>query len=187
MVDWGKIKDDVERQITTLHEELGWFNDEELSNTPRRIVEFYKEWAKNNDVVYTTFSIAQESMIVLKSIDYYSLCAHHLLPFFGKVDIAYLPYPKGKIVGVSKLARAVVKIASKPQTQEYMTSQIAEELWRELSPAFLLVKVEGQHLCMMMRGIKQHQSLMRTESMKMVKEKKQFVTSLKAEALDLMR
>ena len=122
----------------------------------------------------------------MKNVSFYSMCSHHLLPFFGTVNIAYLPKPSGYIAGVSKLVRAVNKIASKPQLQENMTSEIVELLYENLNPLFVMVTAKGQHMCMMMRGVRQEGATMVTSSVKYNDIVKKELESLKSEALKMM-
>jgi len=185
MVNWERIQQSIQHQINILHEELGWFNEEELQNTARRIKDFYKEWYSNYEFKFTLFDNEKDydELVILKDIDFYSMCSHHMLPFYGKVHIAYLP--SDKVCGVSKLARAVKKFASKPQIQEQLTQEIADFLNQQLQPKFLMVVVEAQHLCMLMRGVKQHNSKMITSAIRYKEEinpeplKKEFLSLLK--------
>jgi len=102
-----------------------------------------------------TFSVAYDEMVIVKDIEFFSLCEHHLLPFFGRVHIAYLP--NKKVIGLSKIARLVNMFARRLQIQERMTSQIAQALEEKMEPQGVGVIVEARHLCMQMRGIeKQH-------------------------------
>ena len=186
MENWDKINETMKEYINTLHNELGWFTDEELQNTPKRISRFYKELYDNHKYKFTLFPAVKDSMIVINNVEMYSLCAHHMLPFFGKVSIAYLPKNDGKIAGVSKLARAVVKTASQPQTQEYLSQELINELVKNLDPQFAMVKITAQHMCMMMRGIKQQESIVTTTSLYVSDEMKPELATLKAEAMELM-
>jgi GTP cyclohydrolase I len=93
-------------------------------------------------------------MVVLKDIPFYSMCEHHLLPFYGVVHVGYIPNKEGRVVGVSKLARVVEVFAKRPQLQERMTSQIADAILEALQPDGVAVVVQAEHLCMTMRGIK---------------------------------
>jgi GTP cyclohydrolase I len=181
------LRDSIRQLVYNLHEEYGWFNDEELKNTPGRIENFYREWYGSRNFTFTKFKVSgHESMVTMKNISFYSMCSHHLLPFFGTINIAYLPRPGGYIAGVSKLVRAVNKIASKPQLQENMTSEIVELLYENLNPLFVMVTAKGQHMCMMMRGVKQESATMVTSSVKYSDIVKKELESLKSEALKMM-
>ncbi len=181
------LKESIKNLIYNLHAQYGWFNDEELKNTPGRMENFYKEWYNNKDFNFTRFKIkGKESMVILKNISFYSMCSHHLLPIDGTINIAYLPEPSGYIAGVSKLVRAVNKIANKPQLQENLTSEIVEYLYGNLKPVFVMVIVRGKHMCMMMRGVKQENATMVTSAVKYSEKIKNELESLKNEALKMM-
>ncbi len=181
------LRDSIEQLVYNLHNEYGWFNEEELKNTPGRIENFYREWYGTRNFAFTKFKVSgHESMVIMKNVSFYSMCSHHLLPFFGTVNIAYLPKPSGYIAGVSKLVRAVNKIASKPQLQENMTSEIVELLYENLNPLFVMVTAKGQHMCMMMRGVRQEGATMVTSSVKYNDIVKKELESLKSEALKMM-
>ncbi|MEM0139673.1 MAG: GTP cyclohydrolase I [Ferroplasma sp.] len=181
------LNDNIKKMIYSLHREYGWFNEEELENTPGRIDNFYREWYGNNNFSFTKFKISgHESMVILKNITFYSMCSHHLLPFFGTINIAYLPAPGGYIAGVSKLVRSVNKIANKPQLQENMTSEIVELIYENLDPLFAMVIARGQHMCMMMRGVKQESATMVTSAVKYSDRVKQELSSLKDEAIKMI-
>jgi len=161
-----------------------FFNKEELENTPRRIRKFQRELEKLRDFKFTVFENPNyDQLIVLKDIDFCSFCSHHLLPFFGKAHIGYLP--DKKICGVSKLARAVDKFASKPQVQEKLTNEIADFIYEKLNPKFLMVVVEGKHLCMQMRGVKKSNAVMITSAIR-TKEDITYWHSLKEELLSII-
>ena len=167
MNDWDKIKEQQTALIQTLHEELGWFNEEELKETPRRVTDFYKEWVGNNDFNFTTFSTdSANGLVLVKDINFYSMCAHHMLPFFGKMHIAYLQRDKGDLVGISKLPRSAIKFASQPQQQEKLSKQIVEYLDEQLKPWFVMVVIEATHLCMVMRGVKQSNPITTTSEVR---------------------
>lgn len=142
-----------------------YFDEESLKNTPKRIEKFIKEWKNNQNFNFTTFPNPNyDQMIVLKDIDFYSLCEHHLLPFYGRIHIGYIP--NERICGISKLARVVDMFASRPQLQERLTQQIANYIEKELEPKGVMVVVEGIHLCMRMRGVKKPNSVMITSALK---------------------
>jgi GTP cyclohydrolase I len=183
-----RVLDATTELIQTLHDAYGWFNNEELANTPLRIAKFYEEWFDNrNGFNFTTFPIDEEVMTIMTDIDFYSLCAHHMLPFFGSVNIAYLPRPKGKICGASKLVRATTKVFSKPGTQEPMTVELTDYLYAELEkPLFLMVQVTGKHTCMMIRGVKQKTNMV-TSGLRFDEEMKPQLNHLKTEAFEAWR
>jgi len=188
--NWNKIQKKQQELIEVLDKELKWFNKEELDNTARRVTGYYKELWDRQEFKFTTFKAPlseTNSMVVLKDINFYSMCSHHLISFFGKAHVAYLPKKKGKICGISKLARMVVKHASRPQIQERMTNEIADELMKKLDAKFVMVVVEGQHLCMLARGIKQNASVMSTSAVRWghSKHDKEEVNTLKDEAMRL--
>lgn len=135
---------------------LEFFDDptrEGLKETPRRYIKFLKEFLSPEPFNFTTFDgEGTDEMIIQTDIPFYSLCEHHLAPFFGKAHVAYIP--DGKIVGLSKLARVVDKFARRFQNQERITTQIAVELQEKLQAKGVAVVLEAQHLCMSMRGIK---------------------------------
>lgn len=153
MVDLKKI----EQAVTLLLEGIGEdVNREGLRDTPNRIARMYEEIYKGMDEdaaehLSKTFSVTSNEIVVVKDITFYSTCEHHLMPFYGKVHIAYLP--DGKVVGLSKLARTVEVYARRPQIQEQMTTQIAEAIMEHLKPQGVMVMVEAEHLCMTMRGV----------------------------------
>ena len=130
-------------------------NREGLKDTPRRYVKFLKEFLEPKEFKFTTFeNEGTDQMILQTNIPFYSLCEHHVAPFFGVANIAYIP--SERIVGLSKLARTVDLYANKFQNQERITTQIAERLHNELNPLGVAVTLKAQHLCMCMRGVKKH-------------------------------
>lgn len=146
----------------------GWkekyFVEEELNNTPRRIEAFINEWESKHDFNFTVFPNSKNynQMVILKNIDFASLCSHHLLPFRGTVDIGYIP--TSNICGISKLARLVDKHASKPQIQEELTADILSDLIQQLQPLGAMVIIRAQHDCMCIRGVKKPDSQMITSA-----------------------
>jgi GTP cyclohydrolase I len=130
---------------------------EGLLETPARIARMFEEIygglnEDGRDHLAKQFTVENNEMVVEKDITFYSTCEHHLLPFYGKAHIAYIP--NGKVVGLSKLARTVDVYARRPQIQERMTAQIADALSDSLIPKGIMVMVEAEHMCMTMRGIK---------------------------------
>lgn len=154
MVDQEKI----ERAVRLLLEGIGEDpNREGLQETPKRVARMYEEiyGGMEEDAgvhLRKTFPVDSCEIVVEKEIPLYSTCEHHLLPFYGKVQIAYLP--DGKVAGLSKLARTVEVYARRPQIQERLTAQIADALMEHLHPKGVMVLVEAEHMCMTMRGIK---------------------------------
>lgn len=133
-------------------------NREGLLDTPKRVAKMYAEMflglGKDPKEEFTAvFKEHHEDVVIVKDISFYSICEHHLVPFYGKAHIAYLP-SDGRVTGLSKLARAVEVASKQPQLQERLTSQIADALVDALNPKGTLVMVEAEHMCMTMRGIK---------------------------------
>jgi len=130
---------------------------EGLLETPSRVMRMYGEllsgYKENVDGFYKTFnSKGYKGIITLTNIDFYSLCEHHMIPFYGKVHIGYIP--NGKVLGLSKFARVVDAYSRRLQTQENLTKQIADSFTNYLGPEGLIVHIEAEHLCMSMRGVK---------------------------------
>jgi len=147
--------DETIRHASKMIEYFDDINREGLRDTPRRYIKFLTEFLSPDDFNYTTFdSEGMDQMIVQTDIPFYSLCEHHLAPFYGVGHIAYIP--NGKIVGLSKLARTLEYYARGFQNQERITTQVADRLQSELSPLGVAVVVKAQHLCMAMRGVKKH-------------------------------
>lgn len=128
---------------------------EGLRETPQRYIKFMTEFLKSENYNFTTFDAeSSDEMIIQTNIPFYSLCEHHVAPFFGTANVAYIP--NGKIVGLSKLARTVDFYANRLQNQERITTQIAERIQSELDPKGVAVSLKAQHLCMCMRGVKKY-------------------------------
>ena len=130
-----------------------------LRNTPSRVARFYAETAAGlHDEparhLKVTFEADHDEMIMVRDIPIYSLCEHHLVPFFGTAHIAYIPGLDGRITGLSKLARLADGFAKRPQVQERLTAQIADAIEDALGPRGVLVVIEAEHLCMAMRGVR---------------------------------
>ena len=146
-------------------------NRDGLLETPKRVAKMYNEIfsgydkADEMDKIFSkTFDTDNEEMVIVKDIGYWSHCEHHMVPFFGKVHIGYIP--DGKVLGLSKFARLVDIYARRLQIQEQMTFQIADEIEQRLRPKGLAVVVEGIHMCMVMRGVKSINSSTTTSSMR---------------------
>ncbi|AEG45358.1 GTP cyclohydrolase I [Isoptericola variabilis J7] len=132
---------------------------EGLRDTPARVARAYREIfaglrQEPEDVLTTTFDIGHEEMVLVKDIEVYSTCEHHLVPFHGVAHVGYIPNTDGRITGLSKLARLVEVYARRPQVQERLTTQVADALVRILEPRGVIVVVECEHLCMSMRGVR---------------------------------
>ncbi|MFE2532677.1 GTP cyclohydrolase I FolE [Streptomyces sp. NPDC059371] len=132
---------------------------EGLRETPARVARAYKEIfagliQRPEDVLTTTFDLGHDEMVLVKDIEVFSTCEHHLVPFRGVAHVGYIPSTSGKITGLSKLARLVDVYARRPQVQERLTTQIADSLMEILEPRGVIVVVECEHMCMSMRGIR---------------------------------
>lgn len=157
-----KIQDGVRLILEGIGEDL---NREGLRETPERIARMYEEicGGMTEDAgthLQKTFSVSDSGIVMEKDIVFYSMCEHHMLPFYGKAHIAYIP--DGKVVGLSKLARTVEVFAKRLQIQEQMTAQIADAIMEHLSPKGVMVVIEAEHMCMTMRGVKKPGSLTET-------------------------
>lgn len=154
MIDQEKIKQGVRLLLEGIGEDPA---REGLADTPDRVARMYQEifGGMEEDAgehLSKVFSSQQDGLVLEKDITFYSTCEHHLMPFYGKAHIAYLP--DGKVVGLSKLARTVEVYARRPQIQEHMTGQIADAVMEHLHPKGVMVVLEAEHMCMTMRGVK---------------------------------
>ena len=149
----------VEQVVYQLLEALGENPEREgLLDTPKRVAKMYAEMFSGlnedpKDQFTAVFSEVHDEVVLVKDIPFYSMCEHHLVPFYGKAHVAYLP-SGDKVTGLSKLARAVEVAARRPQLQERLTDQVATALEEALNPRGVFVMVEAEHMCMTMRGIK---------------------------------
>ncbi len=155
-VDQGRIERAVHEILLAIGEDPG---RDGLRDTPARVARAYAEQfsglrKRPEDVLTTVFDADHDEMVLVRDIEVYSTCEHHLAPFFGFAHVGYIPNGKGQITGLSKLARLVDVYAKRPQVQERMTSQIAEALMHVLEPRGVIVVVEAEHLCMSMRGVR---------------------------------
>ena len=154
MFDHEKIKQGVRMILEGVGEDPG---REGLVETPDRVARMYEEifsglYMDAAEPLAKRFHVAGNEMVLEKDIVFYSTCGHHLMPFFGKAHVAYIP--KGEVVGLSKIARTVEVFAKRPQLQEQLTAQIADAINEQLHPMGVMVMVEAEHTCMTMRGVK---------------------------------
>ncbi|MDK2903820.1 MAG: cyclohydrolase [Clostridiales bacterium] len=155
MVDQQKIEQAMRMMIEAIGENP---EREGLKDTPERVARMYAELFSGIEedprkYLEVWFNEDHEEMVLVKDIPFYSMCEHHFLPFVGKAHVAYIP-TKGKVTGLSKLARVVESVARRPQLQERLTSQVADILMECLDPQGVVVVIEAEHMCMSMRGVK---------------------------------
>jgi GTP cyclohydrolase IA len=183
-IDLSSIEDAVRQTLNAIGEDP---EREGLHRTPERVALAYTELlagyrtdpvALLNDAL---FEVAYDEMVLVRDIEFYSLCEHHMLPFLGRAHIAYIP--KGRVIGLSKIPRIVDMFARRLQLQERMTRQIADFVNELLDPYGVAVVVEGLHLCAMMRGVKKHEARMTTSAMlgafrKSIKTRQEFLDNI---------
>lgn len=155
-VDLGRIEAAVREILLAVGEDP---DRDGLIETPARVARSYAEvfaglHADPADLLATTFDIDHDELVIVRDIELYSTCEHHLVPFHGVAHVGYLPGRSGKVTGLSKIARLVDIFAKRPQVQERLTSQIADALVEHLDVAGVIVVVEAEHLCMSMRGVR---------------------------------
>jgi GTP cyclohydrolase I len=158
---------------------------EGLKETPARVARAFKEnfeglWQKPEDVLTTTFDIGHEELVIIRDIEVFSHCEHHLTPFHGVAHVGYIP--SGKITGLSKVARLVDLFARRPQVQERLTTQIADALVEILKPMGVIVIIDCEHLCMSMRGVRKSQARTTTSAVRGVLRD----ATTRAEAINLI-
>ena len=150
----------IERAVREILLAIGEDPDRDgLRATPARVARAYEEQFSGlgqqpESVLTTVFDAGHDEMVLVRDIDVYATCEHHLIPFFGVAHVGYIPNEKGQLTGLSKLARLVDLYARRPQVQERMTSQIADGLMGVLEPGGVIVVIEAEHLCMAMRGVR---------------------------------
>lgn len=164
------MEKDIKESIIKIIQFIGENPDRDgLKETPDRMVRMYEELTKGykmnlEEIVnHAVFSSDYSEMVVVKNIDFFSLCEHHLLPFFGRANVGYIP--NGRIIGLSKIPRIVEMFSRRLQVQERMTDEIAKALQNIIEPMGVGVVIEGYHLCSVMRGVKKTNALMVTSSM----------------------
>lgn len=153
-------KDKIKKAVRDILEAIGENPDREgLVETPRRIADMYEEifcGIDKDPAKHLELQFKEEKyneLVLVKDIPFYSMCEHHLVPFYGKAHIGYIP-KKGRLTGLSKLARVVDTISKRPQLQERITSEIADIIMESLDPYGVIVVIEAEHMCMTMRGVK---------------------------------
>jgi GTP cyclohydrolase I len=162
----------AERAVTELLLAIGEDPTREgLRDTPARVARAYREnfeglWLTPEEVLTTTFDIGHKELVIVRDIEIFSHCEHHLTPFHGLAHIGYIPGESGRITGISKLARLVDLYARRPQVQERLTTQIADAIVEILDPAGVIVIIDCQHMCMSMRGVKKSQARTTTSAVR---------------------
>jgi GTP cyclohydrolase IA len=184
MIDRGRI----EKAVREIIEALGENPDREgLVETPERVAAFYAEVFDGlhrdpGDVVDAFFGEEHyQEIVMVREIPFYSMCEHHFVPFHGQAHVAYIP--KGRVTGLSKLARLVEGFARRPQMQERLTAQVADALTERLQPLGVMVVVEAEHLCMSMRGVKKPGATTVTSAVRGIMESQ---PATRAEAMSLL-
>lgn len=182
-------KPQIEQAVRLILEAIGEDpNREGLLDTPKRVAKMYEEVFSglNEDPkehFKTVFGEDHEELVLVKDIPFYSMCEHHLVPFYGRAHVAYIP-KGGRVTGLSKLARAVEAVAKRPQLQERITSTVADSIVETLEPHGVMVVVEAEHMCMTMRGIKKPGAMTITSAARGVLEHD---ASSRAEVLSLIK
>ncbi|MDQ0257485.1 GTP cyclohydrolase I [Evansella vedderi] len=179
----------IEQAVIMILEAIGENPDREgLLDTPKRVARMYEEVFQglNQDPkehFATIFGEEHEELVLVKDIPFYSMCEHHLVPFYGSAHVGYIPRG-GKVTGLSKLARAVEAVARRPQLQERITSTIADSILETLDPLGVIVVVEAEHMCMTMRGVKKPGSRTVTSAVRGAFEKN---AAARSEVLSLIK
>ena len=151
------IKKSFQDILENLDKEKKYINEEVFENTPQRIEDFYKEffsgmYVNPYEFLQNTFDVPNNDLIIERNINFYSMCEHHFLPFFGKISVAYIP--NGKIVGFGDIVKVIEAYTKRPQLQERMTDEIAETIYKALNCKGVYILIEAEHTCMTMRGVK---------------------------------
>ncbi len=165
-------KPEIEKAVISIIKAIGENPKREgLLGTPERVAEMYAELFIGIDKdpkeeLCVDFEEGHREMVIIRDIPFYSICEHHLLPFYGVAHVGYIPNAKGRVVGASKLARVVEIVARRPQIQERMTTQIADAIVDGIHPDGVGVVIKAEHLCMIMRGIKKPGSSIETSALR---------------------
>jgi GTP cyclohydrolase I len=168
----GIDKGRIEKAVREILEAIGEDPDRDgLQATPERVANMYAEIFSGiadcpDRHLKVTFEAGHDEIVMVKDIPLYSVCEHHLIPFIGKAHVAYIPNADGRITGLSKLARLVDSLSKRPQVQERLTTQIADEIDNTLQPRGVLVVIEAEHLCMSMRGVRKPGSMTVTSAVR---------------------
>ncbi len=163
---------EIRKAITSIIKAIGEDPKREgLLDTPKRVAEMYAELFMGltmdpREELTVGFEEGHREMVILRDIPFYSMCEHHLLPFYGVTHIGYIPNATGRVIGASKLARVVEIVARRPQLQERMTSQIAEAIVDGIKPEGVAVVIQAEHLCLIMRGIRKPGSAVITSAVR---------------------
>ncbi len=176
MIDTGKIEQAVSLMLEAIGEDP---KRDGLIETPARVARSFEKLYGGyeqtaNEHLATTFEVDDSQLVVVKDIEYYTMCEHHMLPFYGKVTIAYIP--GNKVVGLSKLARVVEVYARRLQIQEKFTQQICKAIYDQLGCEGVFVKVEGEHMCMSMRGVEKAANTITTYKCGTIEDKEMLLT-----------
>ena len=160
-----------------------------LRETPARVARAYVEQFAGlrqdpKDVLTTIFDAGHDEMVIVRDIEVYSTCEHHLVPFYGVAHVGYIPNARGEITGLSKIARLVDVFAKRPQVQERLTSQVADTIVKHLAPQGVIVVIEAEHLCMSMRGVQKPGAITTTSAVRGIFRTK---AATRAEAMSLIK
>jgi len=184
----GIDKPRIEAAVTEILAAIGEDTSRDgLRETPARVARAYEELFSGMDkdpaeLLATVFDVGHHEMIMVRDIELYSMCEHHLLPFHGRAHVGYIPGDDGRITGLSKLARLVELFARRPQVQERLTTQVADALVQHLDAQGVIVVVEAEHLCMSMRGARKPESRTVTSAVRGVMRD----AATRAEAMSLL-
>jgi GTP cyclohydrolase IA len=183
-------KDEIQKAVKAMILAIGENPQREgLRNTPERVAEMYAEIFTGLEMdprkeLAVDFEEGHREMVIIRDIPFYSMCEHHLLPFFGVAHVGYIPNSEGRVVGASKLARVVEIVARRPQMQERMTTQIIQAIVEGIHPDGAGVVIKAEHLCMIMRGIKKPGSSIVTSALRGTFRSKQ---TTRAEFMSLLQ
>ena len=186
---WHMDHDKIEQGIRLVLEGMGEDPTREgLVDTPARVARAMEEacgglYQDPAELFKVSFDASCHEMVIVRDIPFYSLCEHHLLPFFGVAHVAYIPGPDGRVCGISKLARAVEVFARRPQLQERLTAQVADAIVEGVNPSGVLVVMEAEHLCMTMRGVRKPGAKTTTSAVRGIFESREVT---RAEAMSLV-